>query len=619
MAVRVRSGSFPVYSNPDAPVGVQLPPEEVGGLVVGAGEAARALAVGSAPGGALLPIVSPLAVGTGSPMTGFVVGSAPAELAGGLSAWNPVDASMGAGAGAGGAGGGGGGGGGTDDEASRHWALGGAGGGDDGEGDDVGDGGDGGDVDVDEEDDGGYVEPDGTPGRIGAFAGAAGGDDEGDDGGFVVRGRSRSAPQPMAASSRRPRGMSAPGLETIDEDAPSDDALTLDLARGAHSFHSPLSPGQASGSPELNAMLQRAVELYSKALSVKARCDSSVRPLSPGTVRRMSDMFIKSGDASVGQKLLARATGIFSDTLGAGHPSVASALKLSGCLHVQSREYDLAMERFVPAVRICENAFGPSHSVTADVVFNVALLHSYRGAYGDSVACLERVLATYEEIHGADSGPACAVRAKLAVARRAFAQQQYTVRYEAGLEAQSRGDLAAAVGAFEACIEVVPEDPTAAMALAGCFGATGNVDDGLEWLRRAVAWGFADEDALVSDDDLASLRDHPAFWEIVNPHPSSHDGYGEGAYGGGGDGYSDAGDIGEAMPFPAEGFEGGRRPPVSWRRPLTLWWRRGERACDAGRIGGVGGAAGAVQATLSPALPGRLPSRLSTRARRGRG
>lgn len=530
MDARGRSGSFPVYENPEggaAAPGIPAAGMAGDGRLASVGEAIAARGISSPEVtttvpvlGGSLPVVSPLAVG--SPGTGFVVGSAPAQIGG----FHMSPLASGAG------------------EASQsgpsHWAP----------ADDTSSGSAGG-TETDDgssfgRSDSGAEQAGAGAGGFDAFSGSQGmpssavapwspvaPEDKGDDN-FCVpqehdtfenggnRGRSASVADNGAPVTPRPlraRAMSAPVLETIAEDAPAPEMpLGLDMSHslGSGAIGSPLSP-RGPSSPELASMLQRAVQLYSKALAVKARCDSSVRPLSPSTVDRMSQMFVDSGDASVGQKLLARATGIFSETLGSGHPSVASALKLSGCLHVQSREYDLAMQRFVPAVHICEAAFGPGHSVTADVVFNVALLHSYRGEYAESVECLESVLETYCSIHGEDSGPACAVRAKLGVARRAFAQEQYTVRFEAGLEAQAAADLPGAVEAFEACLEVVPEDPTAAIALAGCFSATGDVEAALGWVRRALEWGYTDEDALLEDGDLAALRECDAFWELLRP------------------------------------------------------------------------------------------------------
>lgn len=51
---------------------------------------------------------------------------------------------------------------------------------------------------------------------------------------------------------------------------------------------------------------------------------------------------------------------------------------------------------------------------------------------------------------------------------------------------------------------------------AGCsYALMGRAEDALEELSRAVEFGFRDADHMLADDDLASVREHPRFRELV--------------------------------------------------------------------------------------------------------
>lgn len=57
--------------------------------------------------------------------------------------------------------------------------------------------------------------------------------------------------------------------------------------------------------------------------------------------------------------------------------------------------------------------------------------------------------------------------------------------------------------------------PTHAYNAACSLARLGRIDDGIEWLRLAVAGGFRDREKLQTDPDLASLRSDPRFQELV--------------------------------------------------------------------------------------------------------
>lgn len=60
-----------------------------------------------------------------------------------------------------------------------------------------------------------------------------------------------------------------------------------------------------------------------------------------------------------------------------------------------------------------------------------------------------------------------------------------------------------------------PADPTVRYNLACSFALSGRVEDALAALRTAVDLGYRDLDHLLSDPDLASLREEPGFRGVV--------------------------------------------------------------------------------------------------------
>ncbi|RMG56885.1 MAG: hypothetical protein D6722_25715 [Bacteroidetes bacterium] len=63
--------------------------------------------------------------------------------------------------------------------------------------------------------------------------------------------------------------------------------------------------------------------------------------------------------------------------------------------------------------------------------------------------------------------------------------------------------------------ERVPDNPIFAYNAACISARLGRHTAGLDWLRKALALGYDDEERLQSDPDLASLRELPTFAEVV--------------------------------------------------------------------------------------------------------
>ena len=61
---------------------------------------------------------------------------------------------------------------------------------------------------------------------------------------------------------------------------------------------------------------------------------------------------------------------------------------------------------------------------------------------------------------------------------------------------------------------------SAAYNVACCEARLGQTEDAIEWLKRAIAAGWTDLDAIAKDEDLASLRTHPGFEALLVRAPT---------------------------------------------------------------------------------------------------
>lgn len=86
----------------------------------------------------------------------------------------------------------------------------------------------------------------------------------------------------------------------------------------------------------------------------------------------------------------------------------------------------------------------------------------------------------------------------------------------------------AAVSAWERALELGFAPPNTHYNLAAAHARRGDADQAFARLRAAVEAGFANADYMQSDEDLAALRDTPAFAEVVaqarrNAEPCMHE------------------------------------------------------------------------------------------------
>jgi len=77
------------------------------------------------------------------------------------------------------------------------------------------------------------------------------------------------------------------------------------------------------------------------------------------------------------------------------------------------------------------------------------------------------------------------------------------------------GETDSAVATFKQQVELAPEGKWGYYNIACAYGRNGQVDQGIEWLTKAVDAGHDDPGQIEGDGDLASLHDDPRFEGIV--------------------------------------------------------------------------------------------------------
>ncbi len=80
----------------------------------------------------------------------------------------------------------------------------------------------------------------------------------------------------------------------------------------------------------------------------------------------------------------------------------------------------------------------------------------------------------------------------------------------------SEGDLAEAEKAFRQQLELDPESSTAAYNMACTFSKSGNLSEANQWLQKAVALGWDDDEHIVQDSDLDAIRETSAYREVLD-------------------------------------------------------------------------------------------------------
>jgi len=86
---------------------------------------------------------------------------------------------------------------------------------------------------------------------------------------------------------------------------------------------------------------------------------------------------------------------------------------------------------------------------------------------------------------------------------------------ELGHALSRSGRFAEGLAIDERLVRLVPENPEAHYNLACSLALTGAPEAALDTLAHAIELGYSDVDHLEGDDDLASLRSHARYAELV--------------------------------------------------------------------------------------------------------
>eukprot|EP01062_Namystynia_karyoxenos_P019190 TRINITY_DN17199_c3_g1_i1.p1 TRINITY_DN17199_c3_g1~~TRINITY_DN17199_c3_g1_i1.p1 ORF type:complete len:484 (+),score=180.99 TRINITY_DN17199_c3_g1_i1:95-1453(+) len=125
-------------------------------------------------------------------------------------------------------------------------------------------------------------------------------------------------------------------------------------------------------------------------------------------------------------------------------------------------------------------------------------------AAGGAMEVVRRFLRT-----GAASAQAAAGRASCLTHEMAV-----KIAHDQGMQALARGDDKAAAMWFQAQVRLQPAEPLPQYNLACALALVGELDKAVEALRLAVEKGYLNVAHMRADEDLAALRSHPA-WEQV--------------------------------------------------------------------------------------------------------
>ena len=157
-----------------------------------------------------------------------------------------------------------------------------------------------------------------------------------------------------------------------------------------------------------------------------------------------------------------------------------------------------------------------------DAALRVAAAQRIPSVDGGALDWIDRALATLWEEEGSralDSDRFALDDGYPALIGSDDRRRDYVHAFQRGITALQSHRHEEAIAAFEACLDVIPGVPICVYNIACVRAEAGDVDAALESLERAVRDGFGarerDLDLLQHDADLAPLRDHPRFDELV--------------------------------------------------------------------------------------------------------
>lgn len=199
----------------------------------------------------------------------------------------------------------------------------------------------------------------------------------------------------------------------------------------------------------------------------------------------------------------------------AAAPGDANAYTLLGNALFEQAQYEPAAQAFKDALArdpqarearrglaTCQLRLG--HPAEAEAGFT-ALVQSHRGDY-EAEAALGKLLLARGDLDGAEQHLGEALR---------WVQNDPPTLYALGLALARKKEQAQALEIFGRLDGAAPGQPYAAYGRAVTFAQSGRKEEALQWLGRALERGVDPLEEVMSDPDLASLRDDPRLGAMV--------------------------------------------------------------------------------------------------------
>lgn len=97
----------------------------------------------------------------------------------------------------------------------------------------------------------------------------------------------------------------------------------------------------------------------------------------------------------------------------------------------------------------------------------------------------------------------------------AQANAEFDAAFRRGLDLLTKGNYQDSIKAFERCIEISPDGPTAYYNICCAYSLMKQIDKANEYLEKAMARGFLDLDHIEADHDLDNIRNSEGFRALI--------------------------------------------------------------------------------------------------------
>ena len=262
---------------------------------------------------------------------------------------------------------------------------------------------------------------------------------------------------------------------------------------------------------------------------------------------RLSWVLIEEGRYAEAEEMLADILERQRRVLGEEHRETATTMNSLAVIYSNQERYGDAEALHSEVLAIRSRVLGPTDPDTLKSMTNLAILSYYQGRLEDAAALFQDVLDIQTETLGPDHPVTLGSTNNLAIiyerqgnlgeAQRLHRQaletktrvlgenhpETLSSRYNLAIVATARGRLDEAERLHRQTLELRrrtlgrdnPQTLDSLCAVAGVAALRGERAVALRHLQEAIDLGYSEADALSQDNDFESLRDDPAFKEIV--------------------------------------------------------------------------------------------------------